>query len=117
MKERQEVAVVTGAGRGIGRRVALVLAEEGFRVATNELEAPDGTVEEIRAAGTEALALPGDVSDESAVRAMVETVMGEFGRADVLVNNAGISTIVPAEETTLAERKRASGLRTVIAPP
>jgi NAD(P)-dependent dehydrogenase (short-subunit alcohol dehydrogenase family) len=106
LKERQEVAVVTGAGRGIGRRVALVLAEEGFRVAANDLEAPDGTVEEIRAAGAEALALPGDVSDEAAVRAMVETVMGEFGRADVLVNNAGISTIVPAEETTLADWNR-----------
>ena len=106
MKERQEVAVVTGAGRGIGRRVALVLAEEGFKIAANDLGAPDGTVEEIRSVGAEALALPGDVSDEATVRGMVETVMGEFGRADVLVNNAGISTIVPAEETTLADWNR-----------
>ena len=106
MKEREEVAVVTGAGRGIGRRVALVLAEEGFRVAANDLEAPDETVEELRSAGAEAMALPGDVSDEGTVRGMVETVMGEFGRADVLVNNAGISTIVPAEETTLADWNR-----------
>jgi NAD(P)-dependent dehydrogenase (short-subunit alcohol dehydrogenase family) len=106
VKERQEVAVVTGAGRGIGRRVALVLAEEGFRVAANDLDAPDETVEEARSAGAEALAIPGDVSDEATVRGMVGTVMGEFGRADVLVNNAGISTIVPAEETTLAEWNR-----------
>jgi NAD(P)-dependent dehydrogenase (short-subunit alcohol dehydrogenase family) len=106
LKERQEVAVVTGAGRGIGRRVALVLAEEGFRVAANDLDAPDETVEEARSAGAEALAIPGDVSDEATVRGMVGTVMGEFGRADVLVNNAGISTIVPAEETTLAEWNR-----------
>jgi len=106
LKERHEVAVVTGAGRGIGRRVALVLAEEGFRVAANDLRAPDATVEELRSAGAQAQALPGDVSDEATVRGMIETVMGEFGRADVLVNNAGISTIVPAEETTLADWNR-----------
>ena len=106
MKEREEVAVVTGAGRGIGRRVALVLAEEGFRVAANDLNAPDETVEELRSAGAEAIALPGDVSDEATVRGMVEAVTEEFGRTDVLVNNAGISTIVPAEETTLADWNR-----------
>ena len=106
MKVREEVAVVTGAGRGIGRRVALVLAEEGFRVAANDLNAPDETVEELRSAGAEALALPGDVSDEGAVGRMVEVVMEGFGRVDVLVNNAGISTIVPAEETTLADWNR-----------
>ena len=106
MKEREEVAVVTGAGRGIGRRVALVLAEEGFRVAANDLNAPDATVAELHDAGAGAIALPGDVSDEAAVRAMVGAVMDEFGRVDVLVNNAGISTIVPAEETTLADWSR-----------
>jgi NAD(P)-dependent dehydrogenase (short-subunit alcohol dehydrogenase family) len=106
LKEREEVAVVTGAGRGIGRRVALVLAEEGFRVAANDLNAPDATVAELHSAGAEAIALPGDVSDEAAVRAMVGAVMEEFGRTDVLVNNAGISTIVPAEETTLADWSR-----------
>ncbi len=106
MKEREEVAVVTGAGRGIGRRVALVLAEEGFRVAANDLNAPETTVAELHSAGAEAFALPGDVSDEAAVRQMVEAVMEEFGRVDVLVNNAGISTIVPAEETTLADWSR-----------
>jgi NAD(P)-dependent dehydrogenase (short-subunit alcohol dehydrogenase family) len=106
LKEREEVAVVTGAGRGIGRRVALVLAEEGFRVAANDLNAPETTVAELHSAGAEAFALPGDVSDEAAVRQMVEAVMGEFGRIDVLVNNAGISTIVPAEETTLADWSR-----------
>ena len=106
MKEREEVAVVTGAGRGIGHRVALVLAEEGFRVAANDLNAPDATVAELHDAGAGAIALPGDVSDEAAVRAMVGAVMDEFGRVDVLVNNAGISTIVPAEETTLADWSR-----------
>jgi NAD(P)-dependent dehydrogenase (short-subunit alcohol dehydrogenase family) len=106
LENRSAVAVVTGAARGIGRRICLELAERGYAIAANDLRAPDATVEELRSAGAEAITLPGDVSDEATVRAMVETLMGEFGRADVLVNNAGISTIVPAEETTLADWDR-----------
>ena len=67
MKEREEVAVITGTARGIGRRAALTLAEEGYRIAVNDLEAPEETLRELRAAGTEALSIPGDVSDEDAV--------------------------------------------------
>jgi NAD(P)-dependent dehydrogenase (short-subunit alcohol dehydrogenase family) len=100
------VALITGAARGIGKQVSLTLAERGYRVAANDLRAPEETVEELRSAGAEAVAVPGDVSDEASVRRMVEAVMGEFGRVDVLVNNAGISTIVPAEETTLADWNR-----------
>ncbi len=96
------VAVVTGVARGIGREVALVLAECGYTVAANDLEAPEDTVKELKKAGAHSLSLPGDVSDEGSVRRMVETVLSELGRIHVLINNAGISTIVPAEETTLA---------------
>ncbi len=106
MENRTAVAVVTGAARGIGKRICLELAERGYKIAVNDLNAPDETIRELRSAGAEALALPGDVSDEATVRGMVEVVMGEFGRVDVLVNNAGISTIVPAEETTLADWNR-----------
>jgi len=106
LKNREEVAVVTGTARGIGRRVALVLAEEGYRIAANDLEDPEGTLEELRSTGVKTLSVPGDVSDEAAVRGMVGAVMEEFGRIDVLVNNAGISAIVPAEETTLEEWNR-----------
>jgi NAD(P)-dependent dehydrogenase (short-subunit alcohol dehydrogenase family) len=95
------VAVVTGAGRGIGRRVALTLAENGYAVATNDLEAPEQTIGELERMGARVLSLPGDVSDEASVREMVGAVMAGFGRIDALVNNAGISAIVPAEETTL----------------
>lgn len=100
------VAVVTGAGRGIGRRVALTLAGRGYAVAANDLEAPEGTLGELRDLGAPALALPGDVSDEDSVRGMLEGVMGEFGRVDALVNNAGVSFIAPAEETTLSDWRR-----------
>ena len=100
------VAVVTGAARGIGRRVALTLAERGYRVAANDLSEPGGTLGEIRALGAPALSIPGDVSDEGTVRGMLEAVTGEFGRVDALVNNAGVSFIAPAEETTLSDWRR-----------
>src|ERR687893_1612823 len=100
---KEKIAVVTGAARGIGRRVALVLAERGYAVAANDLLTPDGTLDELERAGVEALAIPGDVSDEETVRQMVSDVVTSFGHVDVLVNNAGISAIVPAEETFLAD--------------
>ncbi len=100
------VAVVTGAARGIGRKVALVLAERGYAVAVNDLSAPEQTLGELERVGTEGLAIPGDVSDEETVRGMLRGVTEGFGRVDVLVNNAGISAIVPAEETTLADWDR-----------
>ena len=94
---------MTGAARGIGRRVALTLAGRGYAVAANDLDAPEETLEELTRTGADTLSLPGDVSDEGAVRGMVAAVMEEFGRVDVLVNNAGVSLISPAEETTLSD--------------
>ena len=106
MSNGDPVAVVTGAARGIGRVVALVLAERGYRVAANDLVPPEATLEEMYDAGAAALSLPGDVSEEETVRGMVRAVMGELGRVDVLVNNAGISLIQPAEETPLDAWRR-----------
>jgi len=97
---------VTGAARGIGRQVALTLAEKGYAVAVNDLNTPEEILEELEQAGARALSVPGDVSDEVSVRGMAEAVVGEFGRVDALVNNAGISAIVPAEETTLVDWRR-----------
>ena len=82
MKEREEVAVITGAARGIGHRVSFVLAEERFRIAANELHEPEETLEALRSTGTEALSVPGDVSDEAAVRGMIEKVIDGFGHVD-----------------------------------
>ncbi len=106
MNALPQVAVVTGAARGIGRVVALTLAERGYRVAVNDLAEPEATLRELQDAGATALALPGDVSDEEAVRGMVRTVVDGFGRVDVLVNNAGISHIAPAEETSPEDWRR-----------
>ena len=106
MSDERRVALVTGAGRGIGRRVALELAGRGYAVVANDLQEPEEVLGELRDAGAEALSVPGDVSDETSVREMVTAVMDRFGRIDVLVNNAGVSFITSAEETSLADWNR-----------
>ena len=85
------VACVTGGGRGIGRAIALGLAEAGAHVtvAARGARELDEVAAAIRALGRRALAVPTDVMQRDAVVAMVERVVGEFGRLDVLVNNAG----------------------------
>jgi NAD(P)-dependent dehydrogenase (short-subunit alcohol dehydrogenase family) len=95
------VAIVTGAGRGIGRSTALLLAAEGASVVVNDLGgAMDGTgsdaspaqqvVNEITGGGGKAIASGADVSDHGAAEGMIKSAIGEFGRLDVLVNVAGI---------------------------
>ncbi len=85
------VAIITGAGGGLGRCHALALAERGAKVVVNDLGDGAGAVaEEIRAAGGEAMAIQGSVTDYDAVKAMVDEAMNTWGRVDILINNAGI---------------------------
>ena len=85
------VAIVTGAGGGLGRQHALALAGRGARVVVNDLsDAAQAVAEEIRAAGGEALANNASVTDSAAVEAMARQALGAWGRIDILVNNAGI---------------------------
>ncbi|HDF8104306.1 3-oxoacyl-[acyl-carrier-protein] reductase [Staphylococcus aureus] len=87
-------ALVTGASRGIGRSIALQLAEEGYNVAVNyagSKEEAEAVVEEIKAKGVDSFAIQANVADADEVKAMIKEVVSQFGSLDVLVNNAGIT--------------------------
>lgn len=92
MRLSGKVAVVTGAGAGIGQAIALEFASEGAKVIVAEIDAPssDQSTKMIRDAGGEAIAVQTDVTDDASVRRLVETTVTEFGPPDVLVNNAAV---------------------------
>jgi NAD(P)-dependent dehydrogenase (short-subunit alcohol dehydrogenase family) len=102
MSTHDRVAVVTGATQGIGRRTAETLATQGYRIAIIDIHDPAGTRRAIGKNGGDVISCTGNVADEPTVRDFAEQVLRRFGRADVLVNNAGISLIEPAESTTAA---------------
>ena len=106
MHQEKRVAVVTGAAQGIGRRVSEVLAERGFRLALVDLRAPEETIDSIQSRGGEAFSEVGDICDESLVEGFVRRVYDAWGRVDVLVNNAGIAFIAPAENTSASDYRR-----------
>ncbi|MDD5590108.1 MAG: SDR family NAD(P)-dependent oxidoreductase [Candidatus Portnoybacteria bacterium] len=95
-----KTAVVTGAGRGIGKAIVLALAQEGYNAVVADLNQEDvGKVaEELKSGGVKALAVKCDVSKKAEVENLFSETAKEFGRIDVLVNNAGIFPFVPFEK-------------------
>ena len=94
MQLEGKVALVTGGSRGIGRAIALLLAQRGADVAINfagNEAAAQATLEEIKALGRKAIMIKADVADNAACTAMIEQVVHEMGKLDILVNNAGIT--------------------------
>src|SRR5512147_477243 len=101
----ERVAVVTGASNGLGREIALLLAREGARVALGDLE-PAGleqTAASITAAGGQALAIPGDLTEEAPAQHLIESAVARFGRLDILVNNVGGSRNAKIWEMSAAD--------------
>jgi len=109
MNASGKIALVTGAGSGIGRAAARALLREGYSVvlAGRRSEALGQTVAEAGAAGSRALAVPADVSDPSSVRALFEKTKQTFGRLDLLFNNAGTGAPpVPLEDLTVEQWRK-----------
>ena len=112
-----KIAIVTGAGRGIGRAVAESFVGEGATVVANSrtaAELDDLAVQMAGAAG-DVVAMPGDITDEAFVDKLFDDVQQRFGRLDVLVNNAGIAPFGPVESLAIADFRRCMELNVVAA--
>ncbi len=113
MSVEGKVAIITGAGGGLGKEHAMLLAKHGAKIVVNDLggsvdgtgegDAADQVVEEIRAAGGEAVANKDSVSDKEGAKRIVETAVNEFGTVDILINNAGILRDKSFKKMTLDE--------------
>ncbi|MER3458916.1 MAG: 3-ketoacyl-ACP reductase, partial [Chloroflexota bacterium] len=108
MKLRDKVAIITGAGKGIGQGIARVFVKYGAKVVVADWDEAAGaqTAEELRQAGGDAIFVKCDVSNEEQVRAMIQATLDRYGRIDILVNNAGIGVYTPVLETSLEQWNR-----------
>ena len=107
MKLENKIAIVTAAGRGIGRGISLCLAEEGANLVVNSFqeETAAKVVSEIKALGRQAIAVPGDISQIDTISRVIDEAKKIFGRIDILVNNVGGGppTVRDAEDSLLAK--------------
>jgi len=114
MQELQgRVALVTGAGRNIGRAIALALADAGAAVTVNAKNSTNEVQQvcsEVMASGGQALPFLADVTDEAAVRRMVAATLERFGRLDILVNNAAVRTVEPLEAIDARRWREVTGV-------
>ena len=106
MNKTERVAVITGAAQGIGKRTAELLAEREYSLLLNDLRPSAQALNAVHGLATEVLEVVGDISDEVVVGKIAAASRERWGRTDVLVNNAGISLIGPAEKLSAAEFRR-----------
>lgn len=108
MRLKDKVAVVTGAGSGLGRAISVKLAAEGCRVAIADisLKNAEETVQVIKNAGGDAAAFVADITNEEQVQKLFAEVAGTWGKIDLLYNNAGISPVGTIETTSFADFRK-----------
>lgn len=107
-----EVALVTGAAHNIGRATCLALAEAGAAICVNAMHSgaeAEALAKEIEDAGGQAMHHVGDITDPSAVTAMIDAVVSRFGKLSILINNAGVRGNTPLDELTIKEWHRVTG--------
>jgi NAD(P)-dependent dehydrogenase (short-subunit alcohol dehydrogenase family) len=90
---KEKTALVTGAAQGLGREIALACAKNGAALVLSDIQYPEATAEEVREAGARWMAVQTDITDEDQVRAMAERAASEYGKVDILINNAGVSQL------------------------
>ena len=114
MSSEREVAIVTGGAGGIGEAAAHAIASRGVRVAVADLRpaAAEEAAARLKAAGFDVEPVTVDISNEVSVRAMVDAVLGRWGRIDILVNNAGVESSKPFLEIGLEEYERVMRVNT-----
>jgi NAD(P)-dependent dehydrogenase (short-subunit alcohol dehydrogenase family) len=100
-----KVALITGGGRGLGAAICEILAEAGMVAiaADIRIELAEQVADQLRSRGLESFALPLDISDEQQIATGIQKIVDQFGRIDVLVNNAGTDVTLPIEELTIAD--------------
>jgi NAD(P)-dependent dehydrogenase (short-subunit alcohol dehydrogenase family) len=106
MTAAMKTALITGAAQGLGLTAATLLSQREYRVILTDIQSVEAQVLELRALGAEAQGISGDVSEEGFVLKLAQMISAEFGAIDGLVNNAGISLIVAAEQTSAAQWQR-----------
>lgn len=114
MSSEREVAIITGGAGGIGEAAARAIASRGARVAVADLRpaAAEEAAARLKTAGLDVEPVTVDVGSEASVRAMVDTVLGRWGRIDILVNNAGVESSKPFLEIGLEEYERVMRINT-----
>jgi NAD(P)-dependent dehydrogenase (short-subunit alcohol dehydrogenase family) len=106
MTAPSKTVLITGAAQGVGLAAASLLARRAYRVILVDIQSVERQIAELRAGGLQAEGISGDVSSEEFVQRLALKVSQDYGALDALVNNAGVSLIVPAEETTAAQWQR-----------
>jgi NAD(P)-dependent dehydrogenase (short-subunit alcohol dehydrogenase family) len=106
MKVPRKTLLVTGAAQGVGLATASLLARREYRVILLDIQPVDAQIAELRDQGADVEGVAGDVSSETFVKSLADRIAADHGALDGLVNNAGVSLIIPAERTTAAQWQR-----------